>query len=522
MVASAAVAAAVVRAAAFPVSRQTMSHDPQYPPPGPDTAQPATEWPLEPNSVEMRAAIDAVAARIVDHVASLPDQPACGNADTEDVARAVRRARESVPTTGSDLEELLDYLFSEAVPRSFNTAGPGYLAYIPGGGLFDSALAAWIADSVNRYVGVFAAAPVLAQLEANVVAWFADIIGYPSAARGILTSGGSLANFTGIVTARRERLPENFLDGVIYVSDQAHHSVSRAASLAGFPSSAVRVLPSDGKFRLDVDALVKAVGEDRAAGRRPFLIVGSAGTTNSGAIDPLVALADVAAAEDLWFHVDGAYGGFFAMTARGREALVGMERADSVVLDPHKSLFLPYGVGCLLVRDGGALHRTHTVRAEYMPPMQDDADMVDFCEISPELSRGFRGLKVWLPMKRHGLEAFRDSLDEKLDLIEWATAQLESMPEVEIVAAPQVTVVAWRWTPAMVESADLDELNRDLMKRINLRNHVYLTSTRLDGKFVIRICVLSFRTHGDRMEAALADIRNSMAEMAAELAGSAS
>jgi len=428
-----------------------------------------------------------------------------------------RAAREPVPTSGSDLEGLLEYLFSEAVPRSFNTAGPGYLAYIPGGGLFDSALAAWIADSVNRYVGVFAAAPVLAQLEANVVAWFADIIGYPGTARGILTSGGSLANFTGVVTARRERLPENFLDGVIYVSDQAHHSVSRAASLAGFPASAVRVLPSDDKFRLDVDALVAAVHEDRDAGRRPFLVVGSAGTTNSGAIDPLDALADVAAAENLWLHVDGAYGGFFAMTERGRAALAGLERADSVVLDPHKSLFLPYGVGCLLVRDGGALHRTHTVRADYMPPMQDDADMVDFCEISPELSRGFRGLKIWLPMKRHGLEAFRAALDEKLDLVAWATEQLESMEDVEIVAAPQVTVVAWRWRPATVPDTDLDELNRELMRRVNERNRVYLTSTRLDGRFVIRICVLSFRTHADRMDAALADIRDSIAELRSEL-----
>jgi len=495
-----------------------MGHDPQSPSPGQRRASTAAEWPLEPNRAEMRVAIDAVAARVVEHIGSLDDQPAWGTADADDVDRAVREARESVPIGGSDLEGLLDYLFSEAVPRSFNTAGPGYLAYIPGGGVFDSALAAWIADSVNRYVGVFAAAPVLAQLEANVVAWFAEIIGYPTTARGILTSGGSLANLTGVVTARRERLPENFLDGVIYVSDQAHHSVLRAASLAGFPAAAVRALPSDAQFRLDVGALQVAIQEDRAAGRRPFLVVGSAGTTNSGAIDPLEAIADIAATEDLWFHVDGAYGGFFAMTERGRASLAGLERADSVVLDPHKSLFMPYGVGCLLVRDGGALHRTHTVRADYMPPMQDDAEMVDFCEISPELSRGFRGLKVWLPMKHHGLQAFREALDEKLDLTQWATAQLEQLADVEIVAAPQVTVVAWRWAPANVAEGDRDELNRELMRRVNSRNRVYLTSTRLGGKFVIRICVLSFRTHADRMEAALEDIRDAVAEMAAEVA----
>jgi len=499
-----------------------MSRDSQPPSRAAATLRRASEWPLEPNREEMRAAIDAVAARIVEHLDSLPRQEAWGNADPEDVDRAVRSAREPVPTSGSELEALLDYLFSEAVPRSYNTAGPGYLAYIPGGGLFDSALAAWIADSVNRYVGVFTAAPVLAQLEANVVAWFADIIGYPRTSRGFLTSGGSLANFTAVVTARRERLPEDFLDGVIYVSDQAHHSVVKAASLAGFPPSAVRMLPSDDRFRLDIDALVAAVHEDRAAGRRPFLVVGSAGTTNSGAIDPLNAMADVAAAENLWMHVDGAYGGLFAMTARGRGALSGLERADSVVLDPHKSLFMPYGVGCLLVRDGGALYRAHTVRADYMPPMQDDADLVDFCEISPELSRGFRGLKVWLPMKRYGLETFRAALDEKLDLTEWATEELESLPQVEIVAAPQLTVVAWRWRPDGAADAELDALNRELMRRINSRNRVYLTGTRLADRFVIRICVLSFRTHGDRMEAALADIREAIAELDSEITATAS
>ncbi len=483
------------------------------PPPDPDTPP---RWPLEPPAAEMRAAIDNVAARIVDHLVSLPDQDAWGNGDDADVAAAVRRAREPLPTAGSDLDDLLEYLFAEAVPRSFNTAGPGYLAYIPGGGLFDSALAAWIADSVNRYVGVFAAAPVLSQLEANVVAWFAQIIGYPEQARGFLTSGGSLANLTGVVTARREKLGEDFMDGVIYASDQIHHSVLKAAALAGLPQRGVRVVPSDDRFRLDVAALQAAIEEDRAAGLKPFLVVASAGTTNSGAIDPLDAVADVAAAEGLWMHVDGAYGGFFAMTARGRAALSGLERADSVVLDPHKSLFMPYGSGCLLVRDGEALRRAHSVHADYMPALQEDGDLVDFCEISPELSRGFRGLKVWLPMKRYGAEAFRAALDEKLDLVEWATDQLRAMPDVEIVAAPQVTVVAWRWCPPAAGAAGWDDINRELMRRINARNHVYLTSTRLNGDFVIRICVLSFRTHRDRMEIAVHDVRDAIAEIEAE------
>ncbi|MFQ5421118.1 MAG: aminotransferase class V-fold PLP-dependent enzyme, partial [Anaerolineae bacterium] len=195
----------------------------------------------------------------------------------------------------------------------------------------------------------------LAQLEANVVNWFAEIIGYPSTARGVLTSGGSLANFTGLVAARRERLPEDFLHAVIYASDQTHHSVLKAASIAGFPERAVQVVASDEHYRLDMHDLGRRVAADRAAGRRPFLVVASAGTTNSGAVDPLEKVAEFAAAEGLWMHVDAAYGGFFAMTSRGKAALRGLDRADSVVLDPHKSLFLPYGTGCLLVRDGAAL-----------------------------------------------------------------------------------------------------------------------------------------------------------------------
>ncbi len=484
-----------------------------------DDALQRADWPLEPSSGAMREAIDLVARRIIDHVDSLPEQPAWGTEDAADVSRAVKQARERVPQHGAELEPLLEYLFSEAIPRTYNTAGPGYMAYIPGGGLFDSCLASWIADAVNRYVGVFDAAPVLSQLEANVVAWFAEIIGHPSKSHGFLTSGGSLANLSGLVTARREKLGNDLLGGVIYTSDQIHHSVLKAAAIAGFAPEAVRVLPSDSDFRMDVDSLRAAAEADRTAGLSPFLVVGSGGTTNSGAVDDLDAIADAAADLGLWFHVDAAYGGFFAMTERGGRTLAGLGRADSVVLDPHKSLFLPYGVGCLLVRDGEALRRAHAIHADYMPPMQDDADLVDFCEISPELSRGFRGLKVWLPLKRHGLSAFRDSLDEKIDLAEAAEAALRAMPDVEIVAGPQLSIVAWRWCPKGAAPDQLDELNRRLLGEVNTRQRVYLTGTRLNGEFVIRICVLSFRTHADRLEAGLDDIRRGMETLGAQFEG---
>lgn len=471
---------------------------------------PGTEWPLEPSPEVMRAMLAAATDRIIEHVASLPEQPASYDSDGKHAARAFA---ESLPARGADFDGLLRSLFEEAIPTSFNTAGPGYLAYIPGGGLFPSAIADLIANAVNRYVGVWVAAPALVQLELNVVRWFCEIVGYGRGSGGILTSGGSLANLTAIVTARRERLPEAFWSGTIYTSDQTHHSVRKSAVLAGFPETNIREVPSDDAQRMRVDALVERVAADRAAGMQPFLVVASAGTTNTGAIDPLEEIADLAGRERLWMHVDGAYGAFFALTERGRSAMRGIERADSITLDPHKGLFLPYGTGSLLVRDEQALRRAHATFADYMPVMQHDADFVDFCDLSPELSRDFRGLRAWLPIKLFGIDAFRDALDEKLDLARWAAERLREIPDVEIVSEPELSLLAFRFSPPGLDDAELDELNRRWLDAINRRRNVYLTGTRVGGRFALRICVLSFRTHLDRMEVCLEDAREALDEL---------
>ena len=401
--------------------------------------------PLEPSDAQLRSLLDDAVRRVVAHVGSLAAQPADGTASAAAVSRAL--IEREPPEDGSEPGELLDLLFDEAIPASFNNAGPGFLAYIPGGGQPYAAAADLISAAVNRYTGVFAPAPALVQLETNVIRWFAHAVGYPASAGGFLTSGGSLANFSAVVAARHEKLPENFLNGTLYVSDQGHHCVRKAALLAGFPAANVREIPSDAAFRMRLDALAARVAADRAAGFTPFLVVASAGTTNTGAVDDLSALADFAAREGLWLHADAAYGGFFALTERGRATLAGLARADSLVLDPHKGLFMPYGSGCLLVRDPGALRRSHSVQAHYMPGMQEDPDNVDFCEISPELSRNFRGLSVWLAVKLCGLAAFRAALDEKLDLAREAADAVRAIPGVRIVAEPALSLFAFRLAP---------------------------------------------------------------------------
>jgi aromatic-L-amino-acid decarboxylase len=443
----------------------------------------------------MRRLIDEAAHRVIAHIESLPSQPAQNVEGAIDFARTLI---EPLPERGEAYETLLDFLFDEAVPRSFNAAGPGYLAYVPGGGIYHAAVADYIADAVNRYVGVFAAAPALAQLEANVVRWFCEIVGYGKGSGGVLTTGGSLATLIALVAARREMLGDDFARATLYCGDQIHYAFQKSASLAGF--STIREIASDGQFRVRLDALEEAIARDRAAGLRPFLLAGSAGTTATGAVDDLAALARIARENAMWFHVDGAYGAFFALTERGRARLRGMEEADSVVLDPHKTLFLPFGTGALVVRDAAKLRRAHSMHADYLPAFQQEDELVDFCELSPELSRDFRGLRVWLPLKMFGIAPFREQLDEKLDLAAYAAEELRKIDGIEIVAEPQLSILAFR-------VAGDDARNRDVLRRINARKRVMLTPAVVGGQFVIRICIVSHRTHRDRVDMALEDIR---------------
>jgi aromatic-L-amino-acid decarboxylase len=465
--------------------------------------------PLEPDAVEMHDLVNAAMERIVAHIESLPSQPA---SNIEGATEFARTLIEPLPQRGVPYHELLDFLFDEAIPRSFNAAGPGYLAYIPGGGLFHSAVADLIANAVNRYIGVCAPAPLLVQLEANVVRWFCEIAGFGEGSGGVLTSGGSLANLTAIIAARRSVLGDDFSRATLYCGDQTHHAFQKAAVLAGFPAANIREIPSDAMFRVRVDLLADAIARDRRDGFTPFMLCGSAGTTPTGAVDDLTSLAQLARKESVWFHVDGAYGAFFMLTERGRAALRGISEADSIILDPHKTLFLPFGTGALIVRDASVLRRAYSMHAEILPQFQEGTELIDFCEISPELSRDFRGLRVWLPLKLFGIEPFRQQLDEKLDLAEWAASELHKIEGIEVVAEPQLSILAFR----LVRSgADLDALNRDLMARINSRQRVMLTGAVVAGQFVIRICVVSHRTHLERMKMCMEDIRAAVASLRA-------
>jgi len=459
----------------------------------------ASPFPLEPEPAELEAQTRAVADFVLAHVASLGEQPSF---DLDGVEALQASFREPLPETARLLPGLLERL-GPAIAKTYNTAGPGYLAYIPGGGVYASALADFIATATNRYMGVTAAAPVLAQIEETSIAWLCTLMGMPAGSRGILTSGGSLSNFSALVTAREERLGEDFQDASIYLSEETHHCVAKAARLAGFPRASVCRLPTDARFRLVPEALEAAIREDRTLGRRPFLVVVNVGTTNTGAVDPLPEVVRIAHEHGLWVHADAAYGGFFRLAPGGEALLRGLEDCDSITLDPHKGLFLPYGLGALLVRDGAALVRAHRGSASYVQDVTAEGSL-GFADLSPELSRDFRGLRVWLPLMLHGLAAFREQLGEKLDLARWAYERLRDDPRFEMLDEPQLSVVAFRLRGT---EEDVERLGPELLRRVNARRRVFLSSTRIGGRYALRLCVLSFRTHADRVHDAVVALK---------------
>ena len=467
---------------------------------------------LEYTAEQMRAMGRAVVERAVQHLDSLDVQPSRGN--VEDAAAVCRALREGAPEEGASLDALLDQLFDDLIPRSFLTPGPGYLAYIPGGGVYPAALADFIANTTNRYTGVWQASPALVQLEANVLDWLREWMCFPVGSSGLLTPGGSMATFNAILCARERYLGADIRRGTLYTSDQGHHSIEKSAKLAGIFHDRVRLVPSDAQFRMRVDALEAAIAADRAAGFTPFMVASSAGTTNTGAVDPLDAVADVCAREGMWHHVDGAYGAFFYAAPELRPLLAGLPRADSLTLDPHKGMFLPYGTGALLVRDGSALRAVHSATADYLPAQQDE--FYDPSQYGPELSRGFPGLRVWMTVKMFGAARYRAAIAEKRSLAVWAAERVAQIPGVVMDAWPQLSLFAFHLEgPRLTTQEARNAATAELMERVTRRGRVMLTGCTVEGRHLARICVLSFRTRMGEMAACV----EQLAEEAAHLLG---
>jgi glutamate/tyrosine decarboxylase-like PLP-dependent enzyme len=466
---------------------------------------------LDP-SAEARAALAGpvldYANAFLDHLHELPVY-----VETDD--RGAGIVDSPIAETPAPIAELLDLLGRHVDRPGINPASGGHLGYIPGGGLVHAALGDYLADITNRYAGVFFASPGAVRMENMLLDWMASVVGYPPKTVGNLTSGGSIANLIGIVTARDARgvTAREVERAVVYMTTHVHHSVDKALRIAGLADCVVRHVPMDDRHRMDAGALDRLVTADTRAGLRPWLVIASAGTTDAGAVDPLPAIADVADRCGLWCHVDGAYGAFFALCDDGRRVLAGMDRSDSIIMDPHKGLFLPYGSGAVLVKDEAALVAAHRYSAHYMQDAAELRDELSPADLSPELSKPFRGLRLWLPLKLCGLAPFRAALEEKMLLARYFHQKIQEIPGFEVGPAPELSVVVFRFVP---ETGDADAFNQRLVHEIHKDGRVFMSSSVIDGRFVLRLAVLSFRTHLDTIDLALEVLREKVTALRGE------
>jgi len=400
-----------------------------------------------------------------------------------------------LPITESprSIEELMSVIGEHVDGPALNPASGGHLAYIPGGGLFPTALGDYLADITNRYAGIFFASPGAVRIENLLIRWMCKMVGFPKTALGNLTSGGSIATLIAITTARDAKgiRARDIEQAVIYLTEQAHHSVQKAIRIAGLGEAKLSYIPITDKFKMDDTILAERIAADKAAGFRPFMVVASAGTTDTGVIDPLDRIADLAAANEMWFHADAAYGGFFMLTEEVRENFKGIERADSVTIDPHKGLFLAYGTGAVLIKDIEALQNTHFYLANYMQDVVKAVDEPSPADLSPELTKHFRGMRMWLPLQLFGLAPFKAALSEKIWLCRYFHKEIQKIG-FEVGPEPELSVMIYRYVPP---TGDANAFNAKLVDYVRIDGRVYLSSTSIGGVFWIRLAVLSFRSH---------------------------
>jgi len=452
---------------------------------------------LEPDQEE-REKLTCAAFQYADaFIDSLAEAPGYSEGELNDL-----RSLKIKETPGS-MEQLLGILHDEVDNAGINSASGRHMGYIPGGGLFTSAIADFLAASSNRYAGISYSSPGAVEIENQVIRWLTSLVGYGPASHGTLTSGGSIANLIAMKAARdfHSINAANIKKSVIYMAASAHHSLLKAIDMTGLKETILRTIPLDANFRMDVTALFMQLQDDCEAGLEPFLIIATAGTTDTGAIDPLNQIAALSKQFNTWFHVDAAYGGFFMLTEEVKHKFKGIQKAHSIVMDPHKTLFMPYGSGAVLVRNRHALLDSFSQHAAYLGDAYGFDD-IDPSDCGPELSRHFRGLRIWLPLQLHGVAPFRANLSEKITLARFFRKEAQKIG-FETGPEPDLSVVIFR-LPGDRDNSE----NQIFLKELHKNGKVFFSSTMINGTLWIRCAVVSFRTHLREIMEALQMIRN--------------
>lgn len=416
-----------------------------------------------------------------------------------------------IENTPRPIDEILSALKENVDRTGINPASGGHLGYIPGGGIYPTALGDYLAAVTNRYAGMFFGNPGAVRIENQLIRWMCNLVGFPEGSLGNLTSGGSIANLIAIVTARdvKSIKAKDVESAVIYLTEQVHHCVHKALRIAGLGESVIRNVPLDEYFRMNTAALEQQVEADIKLGLRPFLVVGSAGTTDTGAMDPLDPIADIAEKHDMWFHVDAAYGGFFILVEGLKEIFKGIERSDSVAIDPHKGMFLAYGLGAILIKNVEAQFRTHHYKAAYMQDTLDASEELNPADLSPELTKHFRGLRFWLALQLLGIKPFIAALEEKYWLCRYFYNEIQKAG-FEVGPVPDLSVCIYRYVP---QEGDPDEFNRLLTEYVQKDGTVFISSTTIEGVYWIRLAVLGFRSHLHTIDACLRILKEGVAHI---------
>jgi len=457
---------------------------------------------LEPNPDQRHKMAEMITQYSTQYLQELP------NKLTYDQPDVNKKGDFSIEEQPANLDEILTHIDQEVNHQGINPASGGHLGYIPGGGLVSAAWGDFLADISNRYSGVYFAAPGAVRMEHTLVRWLCDLIGYPERSGGTLTSGGSTATLTAVVNARDAQQVDvsNLPQYTIYLTAQIHHCVQKALHIAGLSTCTIRQVPMK-EFRMDTKALQEMLATDQQLGLKPFMVMASAGTTEAGVVDPLDKIAEIAHQHGAWYHVDAAYGGFFLLTTYGKEKLTGIDQADSVVIDPHKGMFLPYGSGAVLVKDQNLLYNSMHYFANYMQDAVPEQHQQSPADLSIELSRHFRGMRMWLPLKLLGVKPFRAALEEKLWLARYFYQEISTWPNMELGPFPELSVSFFRYLPT---KGNTDQFNEQLVQLIQKDGRVFFSSTTLDGIFYLRLAVLNFRTHLDEIDLALSILRQNI------------
>src|SRR5262245_37431349 len=456
---------------------------------------------LELTGEEMRSLGYRIVDQIVEHFEALANKPVTRVSPRVELEAGLR---EPLPEWPTPVDTLLDQLQRVVWPNIGNVQHPRFFAFIPSPSNFVSVMADALAAGFNPFAGNWLEGSGPAQIELVTIDWLREMCGLPETAGGLFVSGGSMANLPALAAARRAMLDERSDEAVIYFSDQTHNSIEKALRVLGFAREQIRALPSDENFRLPVESLRQAVAEDRADGKRPFLIIANAATTNTGAVDPLNQLADLCERENLWLHVDGAYGAAACLSERGRKLLTGIERADSLSLDPHKWLFQPFEIGCVIVRDARLLKKIYHTMAEYLEDTKRaEEEEINYYDYGVQLTRGFRALKLWLSIKTFGAAAFREAIDRGFEMAEFAESILRQSGRWLITSPATFGIVTFRFVAEGCSDSAINEIHRRMVEMMTNNGFAFANSTALRGQTVMRLCTINPRTTEDDVRATI-------------------